>query len=182
MVSPENTNWIYGYGLIEDIPVPDANFSAPASGFRLQFQPTFDGSSSNPSAEVDDSIVDSDIHNDSRSKKRTPAIAMMGYGPEDKNVILELTYSYGVTEYDKGNTYAQDQKKLQGQLIAEQEAMFGSKPSPMKQQSGKKGSKMSSGGPSNRRLSLGGAMHAPKADLHYIRATHNTRHSKKNQQ
>lgn len=34
-------------------------------------------------------------------------IAMMGYGPEDKSVVLELTYNYGVTEYDKGNGYAQ---------------------------------------------------------------------------
>ncbi|KAF5795243.1 putative microtubule-associated protein, MAP65/Ase1/PRC1 [Helianthus annuus] len=72
-----------------------------------------------------------------------------------------------------------DEKKLQGQLMAEQEAMFGSKPSPMKQQSGKKGSRMSYGGPSNRRLSLGGAMHAPKTDLHSVRATPNTRHTKK---
>ncbi|KAF9662560.1 hypothetical protein SADUNF_Sadunf18G0066900 [Salix dunnii] len=34
-------------------------------------------------------------------------IAMMGYGPEDKNAVMELTYNYGVTEYDKGNAYAQ---------------------------------------------------------------------------
>ncbi|KAK3003423.1 hypothetical protein RJ639_018688 [Escallonia herrerae] len=34
-------------------------------------------------------------------------IAMMGYGPEDKSAVLELTYNYGVTEYDKGNGYAQ---------------------------------------------------------------------------
>ncbi|GMH23815.1 hypothetical protein Nepgr_025658 [Nepenthes gracilis] len=34
-------------------------------------------------------------------------IAMMGYGPEDKNAVMELTYNYGVTEYDKGNGYAQ---------------------------------------------------------------------------
>ncbi|KAF0928176.1 hypothetical protein E2562_038088 [Oryza meyeriana var. granulata] len=34
-------------------------------------------------------------------------IAMMGYGPEDKNAVLELTYNYGVKEYDKGNAYAQ---------------------------------------------------------------------------
>lgn len=34
-------------------------------------------------------------------------VAMMGYGPEDKNPVLELTYNYGVTEYDKGNGYAQ---------------------------------------------------------------------------
>ena len=32
---------------------------------------------------------------------------MMGYGPEDKNAVLELTYNYGVTEYDKGDAYAQ---------------------------------------------------------------------------
>lgn len=32
---------------------------------------------------------------------------MLGYGPEDKNAVLELTYNYGVTEYDKGNAYAQ---------------------------------------------------------------------------
>ncbi|ONH98037.1 hypothetical protein PRUPE_7G224600 [Prunus persica] len=34
-------------------------------------------------------------------------IAMLGYGPEDKNAVLELTYNYGVTEYNKGNAYAQ---------------------------------------------------------------------------
>ncbi|XP_049378527.1 lactoylglutathione lyase GLX1-like isoform X1 [Solanum stenotomum] len=34
-------------------------------------------------------------------------IAVMGYGPEDKNTVLELTYIYGVKSYDKGNGYAQ---------------------------------------------------------------------------
>ncbi|XP_010925911.1 probable lactoylglutathione lyase, chloroplastic isoform X1 [Elaeis guineensis] len=34
-------------------------------------------------------------------------IAMMGYGPEDKNTVLELSYNYGVKKYDKGNAYAQ---------------------------------------------------------------------------
>ncbi|XP_061367402.1 lactoylglutathione lyase GLX1-like [Gastrolobium bilobum] len=34
-------------------------------------------------------------------------VAMMGYGPEDKNTVLELTYNYGVTNYDKGNGYGQ---------------------------------------------------------------------------
>lgn len=33
-------------------------------------------------------------------------IAMMGYGPEEKNAVLELTYNYGVTDYEKGNGYA----------------------------------------------------------------------------
>lgn len=32
---------------------------------------------------------------------------MLGYGPEDKSAVLELTYNYGVTEYEKGNAYAQ---------------------------------------------------------------------------
>ncbi|XP_020266662.1 probable lactoylglutathione lyase, chloroplastic [Asparagus officinalis] len=34
-------------------------------------------------------------------------IAMMGYGPEDRSAVLELTYNYGVKEYDKDNAYAQ---------------------------------------------------------------------------
>lgn len=34
-------------------------------------------------------------------------VAFMGYGPEDKNAVLELTYNYGIKEYDKGNGYAQ---------------------------------------------------------------------------
>lgn len=34
-------------------------------------------------------------------------IAMMGYGPEDKSTVLELTYNYGVKDYDKGNAYGQ---------------------------------------------------------------------------
>ncbi|KAI3753866.1 hypothetical protein L2E82_25930 [Cichorium intybus] len=70
MVSPENTNWIYEYGLIDDISVPDGNYTVPASGFSWPIQATLNGSSSNPSLDLDGSIVDSDGHNDSRSKKR----------------------------------------------------------------------------------------------------------------
>ncbi|PIN23030.1 putative glyoxalase [Handroanthus impetiginosus] len=33
--------------------------------------------------------------------------ATMGYGPEDRNAVVELTYNYGVKEYDKGNGYGQ---------------------------------------------------------------------------
>ncbi|GLT85432.1 hypothetical protein SLE2022_036220 [Rubroshorea leprosula] len=39
--------------------------------------------------------------------KEKYTVAMMGYGPEDKTAVLELTYNYGVTEYDKGEGYAQ---------------------------------------------------------------------------
>ncbi|XP_074565732.1 65-kDa microtubule-associated protein 3-like [Curcuma longa] len=65
-----------------------------------------------------------------------------------------------------------DQKKLQGQLIAEQEALYGSKPSPSKPQSAKKV------GPS-RRLSLGGAaaLQTPKSD--YVHSAKSTRSVKK---
>ncbi|KAK9147572.1 hypothetical protein Scep_006329 [Stephania cephalantha] len=59
-----------------------------------------------------------------------------------------------------------EQKKLQGQLIAEQEALFGSKPSPSKPMSSKKGHRPSTGGATNRRLSLGGAMlHSARTDM-----------------
>lgn len=34
-------------------------------------------------------------------------IAMMGYDDEYKTTVVELTYNYGVTEYTKGNAYAQ---------------------------------------------------------------------------
>ncbi|XVF73391.1 hypothetical protein PTKIN_Ptkin12aG0198200 [Pterospermum kingtungense] len=49
-----------------------------------------------------------------------------------------------------------DQKKLHGQLIAEQEALYGSKPSPSV--SAKKASRPSTAAASNRKLSFGGAM------------------------
>ncbi|KAK9681549.1 hypothetical protein RND81_10G010000 [Saponaria officinalis] len=35
------------------------------------------------------------------------SIAMLGYAPESETTVLELTYNYGVTEYTKGNAYAQ---------------------------------------------------------------------------
>eukprot|EP00897_Mesotaenium_endlicherianum_P003438 jgi/Mesen1/3121/ME000184S02178 len=34
-------------------------------------------------------------------------IAMMGYGPEEKSAVLELTYNHGVTSYEKGDAYGQ---------------------------------------------------------------------------
>lgn len=44
-------------------------------------------------------------------KRDTPeykcSTAIMGYGAEDKNTVVELTYNYGVTQYDKGEGYAQ---------------------------------------------------------------------------
>ena len=35
---------------------------------------------------------------------------MLGYDEEEKTTVLELTYNYGVTEYTKGNAYAQVMK------------------------------------------------------------------------
>ncbi|RWR87373.1 Microtubule-associated protein [Cinnamomum micranthum f. kanehirae] len=68
-----------------------------------------------------------------------------------------------------GFNYDGDQKKLQGQLIAEQEALFGSKPSPSKQPSSKKVPRVSTGN-ANRRLSLGGASLQPqKLDSHHAK-------------
>ncbi|TAK92388.1 MAG: lactoylglutathione lyase [Burkholderiaceae bacterium] len=33
------------------------------------------------------------------------SLAFMGYGPEDKEVALELTYNHGVEKYDLGTAY-----------------------------------------------------------------------------
>ncbi|XP_050387846.1 65-kDa microtubule-associated protein 3 [Argentina anserina] len=76
--------------------------------------------------------------------------------------LLSMLEEYTILrdEKEQERRRQRDQKKLQGQLIAEQEALYGSKPSPSKTQCVKKGPRMSTGGASNRRLS----MQAPKAD------------------
>lgn len=65
--------------------------------------------------------------------------------------------------------------------MAEHEAIYGSKPSPMKNQSAKKGRRMSCSGATNRRLSVGGTMlQTPKPELlHSTKATPNTHQAKK---
>lgn len=30
---------------------------------------------------------------------------MVGYGPEDTHFVVELTYNYGITHYDRGNDF-----------------------------------------------------------------------------
>ncbi|XP_028059362.1 transcription factor ILR3-like [Camellia sinensis] len=65
MVSPEHTNWLFDYGLIEDISVPDPNFSAPTSGFCWPLN-----ASSNVGLEIDGSFGDSDSRKETGSKKR----------------------------------------------------------------------------------------------------------------
>ncbi|KAJ8754654.1 hypothetical protein K2173_010745 [Erythroxylum novogranatense] len=68
MVSPENTNWLIEYGLIDDIPVPDPNFSVPVSSFSWPVQPL--NRSTDVGVEIDGSLGDSDTHKESSSKKR----------------------------------------------------------------------------------------------------------------
>ncbi|KAJ9141601.1 hypothetical protein P3X46_032113 [Hevea brasiliensis] len=82
--------------------------------------------------------------------------------------LLAMLEEYTILRQEKEEERRRqrDQKKLQGQLIAEQEALYGSKPSPSKTQSVKKAPRVSTGGASNKRLSLGGAMlHNPKSDI-----------------
>ncbi|XP_050156817.1 65-kDa microtubule-associated protein 3-like isoform X2 [Malus sylvestris] len=84
--------------------------------------------------------------------------------------LLSMLEEYTILreEKEQERRRQRDQKKIQGQLIAEQEALYGSKPSPSKPQSVKKGPRMSTGGASNRRLS----MQAPKPDpLHSVKGT-----------
>ncbi|KAL6999394.1 Transcription factor ilr3 [Sarracenia purpurea var. burkii] len=65
MVSPDNTNWLFDYGLMESIDVPDGNLAG--SGISWSVQPL--NGSSNVGVEID-SFVDSDSHKDIGSKKR----------------------------------------------------------------------------------------------------------------
>ncbi|XP_073021268.1 65-kDa microtubule-associated protein 3-like isoform X3 [Primulina eburnea] len=99
--------------------------------------------------------------------------------------LLSMLEGYMVLRQEKEleQKRLRDQRKLQGQLLTEQEALYGSKPSPVKNQSAKKGSRLSYGGPSNRRLSLGGPMpQTHKPDLSLAKATTiAARTSKKNE-
>ncbi|KAJ4749436.1 Microtubule-associated protein-like [Rhynchospora pubera] len=72
--------------------------------------------------------------------------------------LLTMLEEYTILRQEKEQERKRqrDQKKLQGQLMAEQEALYGSKPSPSKPLNGKKTPKNT--GVPNRRLSLGGAM------------------------
>ncbi|KAJ8506185.1 hypothetical protein OPV22_007071 [Ensete ventricosum] len=95
--------------------------------------------------------------------------------------LLSMLEEYTIVRQEKEQERKRqrDQKKLQGQLIAEQEALYGSKPSPLKPQSAKKvHNRTSNGGPS-RRLSLGGAaaMQPPKPD--YLHSAKSARSTKK---
>ncbi|KAL6008517.1 hypothetical protein ACLOJK_034029 [Asimina triloba] len=80
--------------------------------------------------------------------------------------LLSMLEEYSILrqEREQEQRRLRDQKKLQGQLIAEQEVLFGSKPSPSKTPSMKKLSRTSTGSAS-RRLSLGGTM-LPKPEFH----------------
>uniref|UniRef100_A0A0E0JMK1 Microtubule-associated protein MAP65-1a n=1 Tax=Oryza punctata TaxID=4537 RepID=A0A0E0JMK1_ORYPU len=74
-------------------------------------------------------------------------------------------YMFVRQEKEQEKKRQRDQKKLQDQLKAEQEALYGSKPSPSKPLSTKKAPRHSMGG-ANRRLSLGGAtLQPPKTDI-----------------
>ncbi|XP_062217988.1 65-kDa microtubule-associated protein 3-like isoform X1 [Phragmites australis] len=81
--------------------------------------------------------------------------------------LLSMLEEYMIVRQEKEleKKRQRDQKKLKDQLKAEQEALYGSKPSPSKPQSSKKAPRNSMGG-TNRRLSLGGAtMQPPKTDI-----------------
>ncbi|CAM8987763.1 unnamed protein product [Rhodiola kirilowii] len=93
--------------------------------------------------------------------------------------LLSMLEKYTILreEKEQERRRQRDQKKIQGQLIAEQEALYGSKPSPSKPQSVRKAPRMSTGGASNRRLSLGTAIHqTPKREsLHSTKVIANAR-------
>ncbi|XP_009789952.1 65-kDa microtubule-associated protein 3 [Nicotiana sylvestris] len=76
----------------------------------------------------------------------------------DGVALLSMVEQYCALQREKEleRQRQRDQKKLQGQLMVEQEALFGSIPSPLK--SAKKNFRPSMGGLTNKRLSLGGAM------------------------
>ncbi|GAA0145422.1 non-motor microtubule binding protein [Lithospermum erythrorhizon] len=77
--------------------------------------------------------------------------------------LLSMLEQYNILreEKEQERQRQKDQKKLQAQLLAEQEARYGSKPSPSK--SGKKTIRMSCGGASAKRFSMYETPHVEKA-------------------
>ncbi|XP_043688962.1 transcription factor ILR3-like [Telopea speciosissima] len=69
MISPENPNWLYDYGVIDEIPVSGCEFQAPATGFHWPPSQGLNGSSA-VSAEIDGSLGDSDTLEETGSRKR----------------------------------------------------------------------------------------------------------------
>ncbi|XP_058205730.1 65-kDa microtubule-associated protein 3-like [Rhododendron vialii] len=79
------------------------------------------------------------------------------------SMIEEYTSSRQEKEQERKRQ--REQRRLQGQTMAEQEVLFGSKPSLLKIQSGKRSPRLSSGGGSNRGHSAAGTMpQTPKDD------------------
>lgn len=70
MVSPESTNWLFDYAMIDDIPVPDENFQVSSSGFAWPVQP-ITGSAA-VSTEIDGCLGagEPEVLKESGSKKR----------------------------------------------------------------------------------------------------------------
>ncbi|KAG2404443.1 microtubule-associated protein [Vigna angularis] len=77
----------------------------------------------------------------------------------DGSRLLSMLEDYSILRQEKENERQRqrDRKKLQGQLMAEHETLFGTKPSPSSK-SGYKASRCSTGIPSIRKFSIGGAM------------------------
>ncbi|XP_048327210.2 transcription factor ILR3 [Ziziphus jujuba] len=68
MASSETSNWLFDYGIMEDIAPPESEFSGPATGFGWPSQPI--NCSPDASVEVDYSSGDSDRVREIRSRKR----------------------------------------------------------------------------------------------------------------
>ncbi|KAL5992461.1 hypothetical protein ACLOJK_013380 [Asimina triloba] len=93
-------------------------------------------------------------------------ISPVGHCPHDEVPearLLSMLEEYSILRHEREQEL-RDQKKLQGKLIAKQEVLFGSKPSPSKTPHMKKPSRTSTGSAS-RRLSLGGTL-LPKPEFH----------------
>ncbi|CAL0333213.1 unnamed protein product [Lupinus luteus] len=77
----------------------------------------------------------------------------------DGTHLLSMLEDYTISRQEKEQERRRQReiKKLQGQLTAEQEAKYGSKPSPSKFPSARKAPKLSTGSATNRRVSIGGA-------------------------
>ncbi|KAK9133585.1 hypothetical protein Scep_013113 [Stephania cephalantha] len=78
MASPENLNWIYEYGPIEDMPVLGGDFAPPSAAFNWPSQTINNSASVN--VDIEGSFGDSDCPKETGSRKRVRSEASCASG------------------------------------------------------------------------------------------------------
>ncbi|KAK9155894.1 hypothetical protein Sjap_003374 [Stephania japonica] len=85
MAMPENLNWIYEYGPIEDMPVLGGDFPPPSAAFNWPSQTI--NNSANVNVDIEGSFCDSDCLKETGSRKRVRSEASCASGSKACSIL-----------------------------------------------------------------------------------------------